>query len=166
MIHEAASASSEIAPRTAAAICWSEADWARIGEEFEAAETRNVTSRDGFVEMPSSVANLSPETYHRLDQIVYDDVRYESSTAAIPVGALVHEAIHVGGIRDEAIADCYAMQLVALAASTMGASEAYGSLLADIYLERNLWFTPGTEYDSDECRGGGALDLGFSIIWQ
>ncbi len=58
------------------------------------------------------------------------------------------------------------MQLVALAATNDGSERGVRLTAGDIYWERNQWFTPGTEYDSVECRGGGVLDLGFGSIWS
>jgi hypothetical protein len=74
------------------------------------------------------------------------------------VGSLAHEAAHVSGIRDEAKADCYALQWIGRAARMLRRTRREGAFLATIYLKHwRPWLRP--PYVSRECRSGGKLDL-------
>jgi hypothetical protein len=73
---------------------------------------------------------------------------------------LAHESWHVRGIRDEATADCYALQTVSKVAQTLGADAVDAQALAVYYTAHfDAIRRPPTAYRSSECRDGGALDL-------
>ena len=70
-----------------------------------------------------------------------------------------HETVHMVGVLDEAVAECYGMQLMAYFMFRMGtpsplAVEAATDYASVLYPEVNP-----PEYISPECRPGGALDL-------
>jgi len=81
-----------------------------------------------------------------------------SRSDAVAVHVLVHEAVHVGGERDEARTECVALQLDAQAAVTLGASPATADALAAIYLGE-VYPTMPTEYVSGSCAPDGPWDL-------
>lgn len=70
---------------------------------------------------------------------------------------LAHESMHLRGIRSEAAAQCYGLQELPYVAVRLGATPAEGDAVAGYALA----LQPGmpTDYQSDECRPGGALDL-------
>jgi hypothetical protein len=73
---------------------------------------------------------------------------------------LAHETWHVRGIRDEATADCYALQSVAAVAQTLGAGAVDAQALAAYYAAHfDAIRRPPPLYRSAECRDGGTLDL-------
>lgn len=77
---------------------------------------------------------------------------------------LTHEAWHLAGIRDEAKADCYALQRVELAALRLGAAPTDAEALAHrAYVDRQE--TAPADYRTYECRNDGALDLSPSPDW-
>jgi hypothetical protein len=63
-----------------------------------------------------------------------------------------HESLHVGGLRNEAITDCFALQLIANVAGLAGAPPEEAALVPVFDLE--LYKTQGP-YPSPECRDGG-----------
>ena len=67
--------------------------------------------------------------------------------------------MHISGIDDEGIADCYAMQLTSATASGLGAEPDYADRLRTLNFEFNEANRSGTEYDSPDCYDGGPLDL-------
>jgi hypothetical protein len=73
------------------------------------------------------------------------------------VEVLAHESFHLRGVKDEAAAECYALQLVAKTARRLGATAANAELLHEEAL-RDYPRHP-REYLSPRCRPGGALDL-------
>jgi hypothetical protein len=72
--------------------------------------------------------------------------------------ALAHESWHLGGVRNEAAAECYGLQSTALAARRLGAPPAYAARL-ETYTFWNVRPPVDYGYFSPECRDGGTLDL-------
>lgn len=71
---------------------------------------------------------------------------------------LAHEAVHLAGIRDEATAECWAIQRTATVAERLGVAAADSTALAVLAWARYpLW--AGTALWSADCRPDGALDL-------
>jgi hypothetical protein len=70
---------------------------------------------------------------------------------------LAHESMHLRGWADEATAQCYGIQQVALTVEQLGGSAAEGAAVAGYMLGLQRWMPE--EYQSGECRPGGQLDL-------
>lgn len=77
---------------------------------------------------------------------------------AAAVQVLTHEAKHVAGEKDEAAAECAAMQEMAGVAVRLGAPRDVARKLAVTY-HRSLYERMPSEYQSGECVKGGKLDL-------
>ena len=103
--------------------------------------------------------NLSYLACLQLDRIAYQAGRIALPAAGAAVGTLAHETVHVAGIPDEGIADCYAMQLTAVTALGLGAERDYADELQALNFEFIEERHSGTEYDSPDCYDGGPLDL-------
>lgn len=76
------------------------------------------------------------------------------------VNTLAHEAFHLVGVRDEAIADCYAMQTIERVAVELGADPAFAVEMAAwmwSWYERYQETKP-PEYVTPDCREDGPLD--------
>jgi hypothetical protein len=78
--------------------------------------------------------------------------------AALAMATLAHESFHLAGVRDEPTADCYAIQTVELVATRLGLGRGEAGGLA-AFAKVNHRVGQGAEYESGECREGGALDL-------
>jgi hypothetical protein len=76
----------------------------------------------------------------------------------LAVHVLTHESIHLAGVVDEAVTDCLAVQLDALVAGRLGASNAFSRSFAGEYW-RHYYPTQERRYRSSECRDGRSLDL-------
>lgn len=92
----------------------------------------------------------------------------QDATRVYAVWTLAHEAVHLSGQRDEAVADCSSLQLLERTASRLGAGPAAAKALAvyaaDWYAK--VWPASKPGYYSPECRDGGALDLNLqSPAW-
>jgi hypothetical protein len=72
---------------------------------------------------------------------------------------LDHEAQHVRGVRDEAIAECNGMQAIDTAARALGRTGEEGRYLASLYWKSSYPKLEDPAYHSAECRDGGRLDL-------
>jgi len=78
-----------------------------------------------------------------------------SATEAI--NTLTHEAMHLRGFVDEAQTQCYAIQLDPWTVARLGGTPSEGAAVARFMLA--LQPTLPTDYQSPECRSGGAYDL-------
>ena len=121
---------------------------------------------------PSDSAELSSGTCSRLedyatastkpafDCLLPDDrnCKRDVVETARALSTLAHEAFHLAGIRDEAAAECYAIQTVDFVTKRLGGTTAQGGIVA-VWAARTSARTHPAEYHSEECRRGGALDL-------
>ena len=73
---------------------------------------------------------------------------------------LAHESVHLAGVDDEAVAECYGVQLLSWVASSLGAPDRLArQMAADYWTGYYLVARPGTVYFDPECRDGGMFDL-------
>lgn len=103
---------------------------------------------------PADFTNLSPKVCSELAHFTSRSVR----DAAEGAQTLAHESMHLRGIRDEAVADCYGIQLMSYVAEHLGATPTAAQELADFYY-RHVYPWKPEDYVSPDCRDGGALDL-------
>jgi hypothetical protein len=74
------------------------------------------------------------------------------------VHVVVHEAMHVGGVIEEARAECSAMQRDADAAQFLGATRAQAEALAQAYY-RDVYPQMSGDYTSNQCAPDQGYDL-------
>jgi hypothetical protein len=85
--------------------------------------------------------------------------------SALAVHVLAHEAIHLRGWTDEALAECYGLQYTAEVARGLGASPLQAQRLAEFYW-RVVYPDMPDEYRTRDCADGARLDLHKdSSIW-
>jgi hypothetical protein len=163
-----------------------EAELARIagviaGREVEVscpgtlAKITEIGAEDGSVAFtadghPTDEAKLSSGTCARLRGLLHgkagelDCLRVAPhcpssvEEAAIAVNALSHEAWHLAGVREEAIAQCYALQTNAATAVRLGATPEDAEAVATFVL-RDVQPALPSDYRSADCHDGGPLDL-------
>lgn len=134
-----------------------------------------VSAQDGSVVFspegrPADEARLSAGTCKTLRRFLHDGVSglgclsrhgscaLEIRQTAIAVNVLSHEAWHLGGVRDEAATQCYALQSNADTAMRLGAREDDARAIAGFVL-REVQPTLPADYRSRDCYDGGPLDL-------
>ena len=139
------------------------------------ASLTDVSSRDGSVAFgpdgtPADEAKLSNATCARLRSFLAGDVpglaclaveahcSEEAERAAVAVNVLSHEAWHLRGIRDEAAAQCYALQTNAGTALQLGASPDEAAAIA-FWVTRRVQPALPSDYRTSDCYDGGPLDL-------
>ena len=81
-----------------------------------------------------------------------------SMNAALGVHTLAHEAIHLRGWADEALAECYGVQHTAAVARSLGASSFEAQQLAEFYWD-SVYPNMPSEYQTTDCANGARLDL-------
>ena len=167
VIAEAGRHADGLALRDAIVICWSIDDWKRLATQFKQRGNHSVGIARGFVRMPSNVINLSVQVCPRLSRVPYEDHRLGTGITATAISTLAHEAVHVAGIADEAVAECYALQLTEHVARQLGGDRAYASRMSELRANIHQEHWQGTDYDHPECRNNGRLDLGIDdAVWS
>ena len=83
-----------------------------------------------------------------------DDVQ----SLAWAIGTLSHESVHLRGILDEALTECYAMQHLAYAAQQLGATPQQARNLALLHWETSPPKKPDQYQVPPGCEDGGKLD--------
>ena len=119
-----------------------------------------VQHADGVAIVGGSVAWLTTERCHDLYRLAFEgEERGESTGRAIAV--LAHEAWHLGGVRDEATTECYALQSGVEVGRSLGLTSDTAARLMRQQLVENVSATrrdPAYRITA-ECRDGGPLDL-------
>ena len=154
---------SSLAGKPAQVRCWSALDWARINGDLLAygGAVESLDHVSGFYRADTGRIHLDPTACAGLVDLLYRRLRPEQGRAfvriALGVDTLAHESMHSRGFRNEAVTECYAVQLNYQTATALGASRAYASLIA----QRSWAAYPAhpSNYVSRECHDGGKLDL-------
>jgi hypothetical protein len=109
-----------------------------------------------------ALAFLEPGVCKTLTAVVFDGDRRERAETAEAVLVLAHEAVHLGGERDEGVTECRALQEGVTLGVRLGLPEDRARrMMASLYA-RNLAeraITRLTYRLPDGCRDGGELDL-------
>ncbi len=74
------------------------------------------------------------------------------------VHVLSHEAVHLSGVHDEALTECYAVQTDAAVARSLGATDTQARSIAVFEYYANVLALAGYRFSSD-CGSGDRLDL-------
>lgn len=126
-----------------------------------------VFSREG---VPADETRLSGGTCERLADLLHGNVSGLECLAtesacpgqledvAVAVNVLSHEAWHLAGVRDEAAAQCYALQTNTDTALRLGASRDE-ALAVSRFVYRRVQPALPADYRTPVCRDGGPLDL-------
>jgi hypothetical protein len=149
----------------------------RLGEVASGIAGRKVSVRcDDLSDLrdsvePGGVVQFSGDSPANYTRIRYDlctqlrrlgrDHGAGRGAEARAVEVLAHESFHLRGIKDEAAAECYAIQFIPRVARGLGATTANAELLHELALHAYPYHPP--RYLSAECRSGGALDLHGSL---
>jgi hypothetical protein len=81
------------------------------------------------------------------------------------LNTLAHESYHLGGVRNEAATECYALQAIDFVARRLGASPEQARALASFSFDQLLQRMPA-DYSSPKCYDGGTFDLHpRSAVW-
>jgi hypothetical protein len=132
-----------------------------------------VSAHDGSVVFtpdgrPTDEAKLSSRTCSRLRELLHGEVGLECLVSggvcpkavedvAVAVNVLSHEAWHLAGERNEAVAQCFAVQSNEDTAIRLGATPAEARAIAELVVRRIQPALP-TDYKTADCRDGGPLD--------
>ncbi len=142
--------------RSAIVVCWSQAAW----NWFVA---RKIIGADqaGFVWGGQQVINLRIDVCQTMDQIAYyRRLPAVNTGTAYLINTFTHEAMHAHGQADEAVAECWSMQLNFRTTEYLGAGRQYGQdLTAWRWFEYRDLGARTPAYWSADCFDGGRLDM-------
>lgn len=114
----------------------------------------------GWVYMPKSVINLHGGVCDILYDIYYEGLLTIDYQWAEAVDTLAHEAMHVAGVENEALAECFAMQLTQFTAEQLGRTGEEGFALgSEMWGGYVQYGQSNPEYFTADCYDGGPLDL-------
>jgi hypothetical protein len=105
---------------------------------------------------PANYTRIRHDVCAELRRIYRDhgaDARHEADAVEV----LTHESFHLRGVKNEAEAECYALQFVSRVARRLGIPRANARLMQALAERMSTRKPP--EYRSTECRRGGKLDL-------
>jgi len=146
------------APRTLAVGCWSDFDFAAV------ARSANFSTRDGDIHLAGfwlgrqpRWLHLAPSVCHAVQQLL--DTRRPSAKRAFGLTVALHETLHAYGIADEAQTNCFAVQLVPLAASRLGMRPTSGDHLRRLAIAVTRRSAPPGYWNAGRCRDNGPWDL-------
>ena len=119
----------------------------------------NLSQYQGYVYYDgSNVAHLRRNVCHDLWDYAHGGQANPSEGQILAVHVVGHEAMHINGILDEAVAECTAVQLNHLIAEELGATPEEARELQRRYFEE-YYPRQRNNYISSGCREGGELDL-------
>jgi hypothetical protein len=115
---------------------------------------------------PAGHTDLSPQTckaLRHLDRVDFTcldrgDCGYAEFKAGWGAHTLAHEAFHLRGYQEEAVAECYALQHTAFVAERLGVATEQAQKLQQWLFLKGYPNEPD-EYRTADCRDGGPLDL-------
>jgi hypothetical protein len=159
------SVASVIADRPVTVQCWNHPDWDRLHIEWRRYEGGGdgLSWVLGYVFHDSTVVNLAPDVCARLDLVTYSRKKPRAPGTRLEIAeafdTLAHESVHAAGVTDEAVTECFSMQLTELVADELGVGYRFGRAMGGLAW-RELWpLYAGSEYYTPDCYDGGPLDL-------
>ncbi len=137
---------------------WSKQDWPSVLASAGGGrdEPGVVTLAFWFSGQPRWL-HLSPTTCTNVQALI--DSRVPNSSRALALATVLHETTHAYGVRNEARANCYGVQLVYPLARALAFSAGRAARLEDLALRTTRSSAPPGYWDSARCRSGGAWDL-------
>lgn len=130
------------------------ADCSRFTEELF-----NISQYQGYVYYDgSNAAHLRRNVCHDLWTYAHGGQANPSRSEILAVHIVTHEAMHINGLRNEAEAECTAVQLNHLVAEELGASPTQARKLQTQYYE--LYYpNQRSDYVSGACSADGTMDI-------
>lgn len=144
--------------RVLAVACWSTDDWPSVLDSAPGPAPPPGAVIEGFwFGIQPRWVHLSPTVCSNLQHLI--DSRVPNGPRADAAVTVLHETTHAYGIKVEAQANCYAVQLVPVFARQLHLTVLRVNYLFQLALRRTQALAPRGYWDSTRCRAGGAWDL-------
>jgi hypothetical protein len=146
------------APRVLAVGCWSEFDFGAVAASADFVTHDDRTTLAGFwLGRQPRWLHLAPAVCTWVQGLL--DTKLPTARRAFGLTVALHETVHAYGFSNEAQTNCYAVQLVPVAARFVGLTSARGEQLGRLALASTRGSAPPGYWDARRCRDGGAWDL-------
>ena len=145
-------------PRTLAIGCWSEFDYDAVAASANIPTSHGDSVLAGFwLGAQPRWLHLAPFVCAPVQRLL--DSRRPTAAGAAGLTTALHETLHAYGVRNEAQTNCFAVQLVPVAAHFIGLKPASGTYLRTLAINITRRRAPSGYWNSARCRDGGAWDL-------
>jgi hypothetical protein len=144
-------------PRTLAVACWAEADWDSVLASLGVAEEADTILLGFWLAGQPRWLHLSPGTCTNVQRLI--STKQPNAPRARAFTTVLHETLHAYRIRSEAMANCYAAQLVPYGGRTLGLSIAKARSLGRLAVVETRLDAPPGYWNRGKCRDGGTWDL-------
>jgi hypothetical protein len=142
-------------PRLLSIACWSDRDWPGVSLNDDP-----LSSTLGFFSpLQPRWIHLSPQICRSLQTLLTSRPKYPNRLIADGVDTLTHEMIHAAfGVKNEALTECYSMQVTELMALDLKVPFTYAKRLGRLTLANYLDLPP-KYIDRNRCSESGQWDL-------
>jgi hypothetical protein len=137
--------------------CWSKVDWRSVLEDLGEPPGHGTVVLGFWLPAQSRFLHLSPKSCEDLQALI--TTRRSNGNRASAVATTLHETTHMYGVRNEAAANCYSVQLVYYFARELRFSFAAALRLERLAVRSTRGSAPRGYWDSRRCRDGGEWDL-------
>ena len=145
-------------PRVLAVACWNPADYAAVAASAKVSTGDEDSETVGFwLSRQPRWLHLSPFACGQIEALYA--TRQPTGTRAFALTTMLHETLHAYGFRSEAQTNCFAVQLVPVAALEMGFTPPKARYLGQLAVRKTRSTAPRGYWDATRCRDGGAWDL-------
>lgn len=147
-----------LAKRLAVA-CWDQRDFAGVAQSATAGPVaKDDVLLDGFwLQLQPRWLHLAPTPCKHVQALI-DSGRPNGQRAAA-LATAIHEALHAHGVRNEAMTNCFAVQLVPYAAHLLRLPTARATYLGKLAVSKIQATAPSGYWNAWHCRDGGRWDL-------
>jgi hypothetical protein len=137
--------------------CWSKRDWRSVIEDLGGTTSGPTVLLGFWLSRQPHFLHLSPTSCQNLQALIStrrgNGPRAEASVVAL------HETAHMYGVRNEAQANCYAVQLVYYFARQLRVPPRQALELERLAVRRTRITAPRGYWNAESCRDGGRWDL-------
>jgi hypothetical protein len=138
--------------------CWSKADWPSVVASMGGTISTERTRLVGFWHpRQPRFLHLSPKACEDIQALIA--TRKSNGQRAAAAAVALHETAHMYGVRNEAQASCYGVQLVYYLARQLRFSRSAALRLERLAVRKIRAASPPGYWNTTRCRDGGAWDL-------
>ena len=138
--------------------CWTEADFESVARSADFVVHDEDTSVAGFwLGRQPRWLHLAPYVCTWVQGLF--DTKQPTAKRAFGLTVALHEAIHAYGIANEALTNCFAVQLAPVAARYAGLGAKQAEVLGKLSITVTRRTAPPGYWNAEHCRDGGKWDL-------
>jgi hypothetical protein len=143
-------------PRVVSVACWSRRDWPDVYASTGGDGNPSFISGFWHPRLPRWV-HVAPKQCVDVQALMTS--RQTNGQRAYALATVLHERLHAQGLENEALTECFAVQLVYDFARTLGFPHRKGMRLEQLAVRKSRALAPRGYWDARRCRDGGAWDL-------